>query len=832
MKIYLTIRLDSDFHVGSGEGFGRTIDSVVVRNDFGAPSIPASSLKGLTRWHATQLIELAPFQRLFPEPARAEVIDCLFGEMGRRRGQVWFEDATPVDHQRFIRPRVHGRNARDRKAGRARDKALFHYEDAAAAEYRATLTCQPPSSDAHKSAWEARMLLLLAALRRIEAIGGQRRRGKGRAQVAIQTVDAPPPFDGLILPEPDAKFASLLRQKLAAETAHGTQDDAESSRPTADADQPALPHSSQDATDQNTDAGQLGRCLLLLAYARQPLVVTDDPETVNIIGALDHVSGSSLRGALAYAALRAGWKDTGEPFRQVFAHEHVRFGPLYPCGGDESNPFRFAASVPFPTPLSVLTCKYSPGVVNRDHRRGVHGIRNVLLDNPLQECGQCEAPLVPLEHHVQLVDRQDAAKCCIEHVQSRRRTSQRTQIDETTLSSRTGRLYSTEAIPAGTWLAGYVWGPPELLQEVLALWKGHPTIRLRVGKALTRGHGAIDLQWINPCDLSSERSPHADYPMLLAEQTAEPAAEADPPTPPAKTPGSLYLYSDLIAVDALLRPITRLDGRLLWQLIGGEDAVPFQITAGYCATRRIGGFNGQANLPRWPDVALVAGSTWKLTWTAAATPDVRVRALKRLQQAMRDGLGLRRGEGFGRVIVDLPLTLLDEDQTPAGTALLPLNNHLASPRVNIKPDAQSKPHREAPQKTVSAREIAKRLTSTRIGFARLLSICAQTETPAESLLGALLGRLRWSGQRGHSVWTEDDRNALSVKIQSPHHQDFADERQRCDDEENVLLDLALRYFEDAAKTGRKFEQTTAAFRQHLLVIADQLVAIADKDESQ
>ena len=74
------------------------------------------------------------------------------------------------------------------------------------------------------------------------------------------------------------------------------------------------------------------------------------------------------------------------------------------------------------------------------------------------------------------------------------------------------------------------------------------------------------------------------------------------------------------------------------------------------STRVIDGFNGQHGLPRWRDIAMGAGSSVTVRLTGVT--------LDQLRQAEYQGIGLRRSEGFGRIIFNHPLyppvTLLNE----------------------------------------------------------------------------------------------------------------------------------------------------------------------------
>lgn len=807
MRIDLKIVVDSDFHIASGEGVGRIVDSAIVRNDRGTPYVPAASLKGLSRWHAETVIELAPFQRLIPEKGhRRAWIDRLFGGMGAERGVLWFEDAEIQDSEVF-EPQVHGRSARDPRTGRTRDNALFFYEDAAAATFVSTITCDRTLQDLE-------MLLLVTALRRVEAIGGQRRRGKGRASVTLNIEEANPGWQGVCLPG-DTTFSDLANQVLSSSPIAGpsssapSQVDAES--PPDDTASESIKTGGASARADTEDDDQI-TCLMLTALARQPIVATEDPETVNIIGALNYVPGSSVRGALAWSAIESfGWAPSAEPFRSIFTHEQVSFGPLYPC----SEMPRRKHSAPFPVPRSMLTCKHVPGLMfDQTESAEIHGACNMLWgSDPTQRCqrNDCEAPLVPLDHFVQpiaLSAGQESDQCRLRHVQPRHQTFQRTEIDDDTLSSHAGRLYSTEAIAAGTWLFGYVWGPPKLLDQVRQLWREDSARKLRVGKALTRGHGLLEV-W----HASAETDHHPHYPALLpVKHTWQQESEL-----------TLYLYSDTIAIDGWLRPITHLDkeGEILWQLLGGEDDTPFQNVTGYCSTRRVGGFNGKSGIPRSPDTALVAGSAWRFTWRDV-TRQRRDEVIEVLETAVETGIGLRRGEGFGRVLINSPMVQAHIDQT--GNAEQEIFSMAVGQIVPTDAfDDRRTPITRLPHHTPETvdefvEKLAKKIpAAARVGFARLLHTSARLPDAARVLWGTLKSRLEWAGHRGQAVWSNRDLGDLENRLFIPpspqaggngrgKQDPFRNDVKKLADEEVVLLKLIRSSVEDSEGEDKLREQ--------------------------
>lgn len=83
----LNIELLSDTLIGSGEGWGATIDSDVVFDEYGLPYIPAKRIKGCLRESALEILEmfekLEMLKQIKTKFISQEDIDSLFGTAGQ-----------------------------------------------------------------------------------------------------------------------------------------------------------------------------------------------------------------------------------------------------------------------------------------------------------------------------------------------------------------------------------------------------------------------------------------------------------------------------------------------------------------------------------------------------------------------------------------------------------------------------------------------------------------------------------------------------------------------------------------------------------------------------
>ncbi|MCL6451978.1 MAG: hypothetical protein K6T75_11850, partial [Acetobacteraceae bacterium] len=127
------------------------------------------------------------------------------------------------------------------------------------------------------------------------------------------------------------------------------------------------------------------------------------------------------------------------------------------------------------------------------------------------------------------------------------------------------------------------------------------------------------------------------------------------------SPLVLTLLTDTILVDPWGRYAGSLDVPGLLQeefagVLSGAGVVckplKLKVCACYCRSRMLDSFNNYLGLPRFREVALVAGSTARIIIEGGIEKMDVLRALKTIEEK---GLGLRRDEGFGRVAFNHPL---------------------------------------------------------------------------------------------------------------------------------------------------------------------------------
>ncbi|MEX1026723.1 MAG: hypothetical protein WD049_01765, partial [Candidatus Paceibacterota bacterium] len=305
--------------------------------------------------------------------------------------------------------------------------------------------------------------------------------------------------------------------------------------------------------------------------------------------------------------------------------------------------------------------KHFPGSKTNPTTSQSHGLADRMW-HAGEDCDYCQAVTKQADGYLQLIGNPAYADLCLGRPATR--VFQRTAIDEATLRGAEGQLFGLESVQQRTKLAGYIWGPENLLEQALGnrLDKWTP---IRVGKAKSRGQGLVEIflckasdkhaaysNLLRLKDVSSEADAETKGEAMATRQQKESTSNADEA---CNSKFYITLYSDLIAVDDYLRPMTTLTENMLWQLMDQTDDPPFTIEKGFVSVRRIGGFLGVVGLPRTPDIAIAAGSTWRLCWKDGIDEATRTKAWKELLRSEQSGLGLRRGEGFGRIVLNHPV---------------------------------------------------------------------------------------------------------------------------------------------------------------------------------
>lgn len=370
-----------------------------------------------------------------------------------------------------------------------------------------------------------------------------------------------------------------------------------------------------------------------------PLVLRAERSRVQFTPGLDYIPASAVRGAIAAHYLQADGED--EVFRQMFVAGKVSFPDLLPS--TEKEPGRLL-------PATARLCK----------RHGwEHGasLTDALLRLKLAEDRESlEAFKDPAWEHCPERDCRDINKrdrvhhgymtATLKPVEANKRKKRLltgTAINRATGTAESGMLFSQEALVEDRLFKGVLrfygddaTGLQARLEQVLYVGS-----RLRIGAARSRGLGLAEVQeWQDPWggpELESRIEAFNEALKRLAEHYKKPVD------------GAVYfamtLESHLILRDRTGQAVTSLSSRPDLSTLLGLNGVTLDRHVILPAVVR--GWNAQQGFPRADEPSLGRGSVLLFR----IDPGYEAGVYERLASIEHDGLGQRRGEGFGRVRV-------------------------------------------------------------------------------------------------------------------------------------------------------------------------------------
>jgi CRISPR-associated protein Csx10 len=341
----------------------------------------------------------------------------------------------------------------------------------------------------------------------------------------------------------------------------------------------------------------------------------------------DYIPGATLRGAIAQAI---GFGSDGL-FDRLFNKTSVRFGPLYPAGDSEA--------LPRPVPFSARTCKVYPGLkLNRGQKGKLgereHGFGDILLFrlcNPEAgdpKCPLCQRDLKPLEGYYY------GSGEYLTVVQPETHLATKLAVSRTRLAAEIGEMYSCESLASqvlyskqskakarGCFVGRLTGASEDDFRAIAQL--GH----VFIGGAAGRGFGKMELKL-----LEDNPSPSLDERLQdLADAVAKNGLKTN-----GRTWFTLDIESDLVL------PYGQSLRSLLKKALGDDLEVP----AAFVRQGYAGGYNAAIGMPKDLMPAVLAGSC-----IACSVPASTDNLNEKLEELESSGLGLRRHEGYGRIIV-------------------------------------------------------------------------------------------------------------------------------------------------------------------------------------
>jgi CRISPR-associated protein Csx10 len=392
------------------------------------------------------------------------------------------------------------------------------------------------------------------------------------------------------------------------------------------------------------------------------------------------IPGSALAGCLANVH-RLLFGKRAEEFEELFLKGQVHYPHLYPAIFNDSA-IQEAALPVYPVPRTAQTCKKRSGFLfPKNEKDDRHGVRDSLLDWAIfnlltrdnhndrehelaalkilhdhHECNKCKALIAPFTGYYRCYQGIHVKAEIDTRLQTRTGISREWGIVEE------GILYSREVIEDGMRFWGTVKLPEELepaFNQLLA----EATISntdtrqnsslFRIGTGRTRGLGAVKI-----ANRGEEQHDFAIFKERLAAFSSALIARAKEAHVPDVKPFyfALTLHSPMILQDEFLRYHGVIDAEKVAASIGLPTE---EVELVYHAARleRITGWQELWGTPRFKEYAITIGSVF--LFGLAHEPDEEL--WHKLFTLEEEGMGKRRADGFGRVMLSDPFHLQKEE---------------------------------------------------------------------------------------------------------------------------------------------------------------------------
>ena len=383
------------------------------------------------------------------------------------------------------------------------------------------------------------------------------------------------------------------------------------------------------------------RAISPLAMSKHPMVAGRPTATH------DYIPGTVLRGAIAAYYLKGNSNAAAScEFQNLFVSNRVKWGNLYPVK---------KTSPSWPLPATALSCKRFPGFLadaedETDDPR--HGIQDCLTEQIAyqfvknarvlhEECSECSSLLGRYPGFYQGVDGEMLT------VRVSKRLDTHTAIDHKTLSAKYESLFTIEIIEEGQEFLGFVdaddtclEGEVRKLLDILSNSNEH----ILVGNDRSRGLGSVEI-----CDhviASLPLSPLEDRLKSFRKHLTDLSGQDI-------CSFTLFLYSDAIILDNFLRYQSYIGEETLRQSLSGTThCLPgcVKLERAYASSHMVAGWNAVGRLPKHVAVAIQIGSIFVFSYSKEKEDQL----IKCLEHIEKNGVGERRSEGFGRVIVCHP----------------------------------------------------------------------------------------------------------------------------------------------------------------------------------
>ncbi len=611
MKLKFKISLFSDYHIGAGYGKGE-IDSIAIKDKDGLPVIRGTTLSGLLRqgiWELLQLVSLKDYRKCkqsigtgnqYCMELNKESMCPLCRILGNPSyTKKWKISTAKIEEPSTIKSgKIVWRNRVNIKTRTSEKRKLFS-EEAIDGKMNFIFTVSNDSSGKEELKEAS---FIVAAFRMIRNLGASRRRGKGQCQIHL--IDITPEFKNKENGSVENKLLDVFKEVWLENK---------------ELDIPYTENKSVVIKPLTK------KCFNVILLTKEPLLISTRGESGNRFQTVNYIPGYTFLGALAWKiASRFDLNDNEiyKKFISLFRRGGIKVTPLYPACkiGNDIYPS-------IPSPLDFLTCKLYPEFENTGH--GIKGYAD--NENEPGRCLECEkegkqTPLEPVNGFIPLYEK------AVKTVEVEKREEMHIKIDLKTGKATTGDLFSYTLIESGQYFTGSIdienW---EDFSTLIGLKPQKDILfDLRIGKASSRGYGLTKV-WFG-----SE-----EFENIFIGKSLE--KRIDP-----KKPITMNLLTDAILVDRWGRFHTTFNNEILSHYLGVE----VEIINIYVKSKIVDGFNSYLGLPKWRDYSITSGSS---VGFKIKNPENIEKLLKNMEKLEKEGIGLRREQGFGKIAFNHPV---------------------------------------------------------------------------------------------------------------------------------------------------------------------------------
>lgn len=423
-----------------------------------------------------------------------------------------------------------------------------------------------------------------------------------------------------------------------------------------------------------------------------------------------YISGTALAGSLA-GVHRLLYPTAEENFARLFLSEQIQYPNLYPASlkkaekqddakkqakkqeEQEQNNSQTDALPVYPLPKTARSCKRFPGfrpLTDHPDEEAGHGVRDTLFDWAIfelgdrshaslragllgeyelpgekkkqkkQDCRQCGKAMHRFSGFYRRWESTgDGSSARMAQTSVETRLQTHTGIDRRTGTVRDGVLYQRQVYEEGSHFSGII-KVPENEQPAGELQRFIKQVGenglVRIGTGRTRGLGKVKIILSPISDkqfgFAAFKARLTKFDRVFQERAGSALRRAGASWKPGRFYFALTLHAPALIRDELLRYRGSIDETTLHELtklsLTGLERI-YQAAG----TTRVTGWNELWGMPKMQELAIESGSVFLFACPAPAN-DTLYDALFKLEE---EGIGQRRGEGFGRVCVSDPFHL-------------------------------------------------------------------------------------------------------------------------------------------------------------------------------